>query len=168
MWRPTERCRFEGCAGWAWAQGYCDPHYQKLKAPGVIRKRRISNDDLARFHTKYVVNPATGCWDWAGTVQPRGYGMIGVTEDGKGRSYRAHRFAYMKLVGPIPDGAMLLHLCDNRRCVNPRHLIPGTSHDNMRDSVDNGRNSRARGTYNRSITPAKALNIRVLYAKGLV
>lgn len=43
----------------------------------------------------------------------------------------AHRFSYEILVGPIPEGMELDHLCKNRRCVNPAHLEPVTHHENL-------------------------------------
>jgi hypothetical protein len=45
---------------------------------------------------------------------------------------RAHRFAYELLVGPIPEGLVIDHLCRNRRCVNPAHLEPVTAEENWR------------------------------------
>ncbi len=43
---------------------------------------------------------------------------------------RVHRLVYEELVGPIADGAVLMHSCANRRCVKPNHLTPGTVQDN--------------------------------------
>lgn len=59
-----------------------------------------------------------------------GYARIWV--DGKRR--RAHRVAYELLVGPIPDGLQIDHLCKVRNCVNPEHLEPVTQAENLRRS----------------------------------
>jgi hypothetical protein len=65
--RPTKPCQYEGCSGWAWARGYCDNHYQKLKREGKLKATRIVGDPVARFHANYQVNPANGCWNgWGG------------------------------------------------------------------------------------------------------
>jgi hypothetical protein len=61
------------------------------------------------------------CWLWTGNRNPNGYGRFG-----KPVQY-AHRVAYEAMVGPIPDGLTLDHLCRIRHCVNPAHLEPVTA-----------------------------------------
>ena len=73
-----------------------------------------------------LVDKSGSCWTWAGTVSGKGYGY--VRRDG--RSQRAHRVAYEMVVGPIPEGLHLDHLCRNRLCVNPGHLEPVTNRTN--------------------------------------
>lgn len=68
-----------------------------------------------------------GCWIWRGAIAGGGYGQIRV--DGNQR--KTHRVAYELVVGPIPDGHVLDHLCENRRCVNPYHLEPVTQQVNQ-------------------------------------
>lgn len=165
--RHTKRCSFDGCDGWAWAQGYCDHHYQKLKREGVIKKVRLFGDALERFMTRVDRNSETGCWEWTGPIHPHGYGQDAVHEGGKTRSYRAHRFAYANLVGPIPAGMVLRHRCDVRRCVNPDHLEPGTHAQNMRDCVERGRHWSQKDEDRRRLTKAMVQQIRILYARSL-
>lgn len=81
-----------------------------------------------RFWEK--VGPTGFCWEWNGCRGTDGYGQI---RDGKSR-VRAHRVAYELLVGPIPDGLFIDHLCRVRHCVNPDHLEPVTHKENMRRS----------------------------------
>lgn len=74
-----------------------------------------------------MVEKTEACWLWMGAKQPEGYGRFGA---GKGRSPLAHRYAYEQLVGPIPDGLTIDHLCRNTSCVNPAHLEPVSREEN--------------------------------------
>lgn len=76
-----------------------------------------------RFWAK-VIKTET-CWLWSASCG-HGYGRFSVNR----KSVIAHRFAYELLVGPIPDGLVLDHLCRVTRCVNPTHLEPVTTREN--------------------------------------
>lgn len=78
------------------------------------------------------------CWPWTGYLRSDGYGEITCG----GRKWRAHCLAYALVKGAIPDGQLVRHECDNRRCCNPGHLLTGTLADNMRDMVERGRSAR--------------------------
>lgn len=82
-----------------------------------------------RFWAK--VQPTGFCWDWTASIKPNGYGQFSVTTQPKQRVAYAHRFAYELLVGPIPEGMELDHLCRNRMCVNPDHLEPVDRRTNL-------------------------------------
>ena len=73
-----------------------------------------------RFWTKVNVDPVTGCWEWTAAISNGGYGVFSFDK----RPQKAHRVAYLTLVGPIADNFQLDHLCRNRKCVNPSHLEP--------------------------------------------
>lgn len=91
----------------------------------------------------YRIDPATGCWNWTGTHK-HAYG-----NESRGT---AHRTTYERLVGPIPAGHDLHHLCENTRCVNPAHLEPQPA-------------ERHRGRP-AALSPAKVAEVREVLAAG--
>lgn len=88
-----------------------------------------------RFWAK--VDKAGPCWLWTGLLfVSGGYGQFTIRY---GLVVRAHRLAYELAIGPIPEGKIIRHTCDVRRCVNPAHLIPGTQKENAQDMARRGR-----------------------------
>ncbi len=87
------------------------------------RDSRPTHED--RFWQR--VRPTGFCWEWLGMLNRTGYGRVNL----RGRMKLAHRAAYELLVGPIPEGMQLDHLCRNHGCVNPDHLEPVTGRENF-------------------------------------
>jgi hypothetical protein len=87
-----------------------------------------------RFWSKVRVAASTGCWMWTASKNRKGYGrlIVGSRTDNSQRTVQAHRWAYEVLVGAVPVGLQLDHLCRNRACVNPCHLEPVTCRENVR------------------------------------
>lgn len=88
----------------------------------------MSDSKARRFWPKVEKQPDGGCWLWTAALDPGGYGRFKV-----GRTSRlAHRVAYELVVGPIPGGLTLDHLCKVTACVNPEHLEPVDAGENVR------------------------------------
>jgi HNH endonuclease len=81
-----------------------------------------------------------GCWIYTGGKASNGYGVIDVN----GKSTLVHRFSFELFVETIPSGMEVLHKCDVRLCVNPKHLMLGSAQDNSSDMVKKGRNRVAK------------------------
>lgn len=103
-----------------------------------------------RFWSK--VRKSNGCWEWTSAIHRDGYGVFGVyrPEDRERlglstHNARAHRVAYALAKGPCPAGALILHSCDNPRCVNPDHLSAGTASQNTIEALERGRMVPMRG-----------------------
>jgi hypothetical protein len=128
-------CRIEGCErGGKLARGWCSMHYRRWRidgGPGEAEPRKLP------FWEQVDVGHPAGGWEWTGYSGPRGYGHTGQGD--------AHRQAYEGLVGPVPAGLQLDHLCQNTLCVNPDHLQPVTAQENQHRSHSvSGRNRRKR------------------------
>lgn len=65
---------------------------------------------------------ADACWTWPGRSMKNGYASSTTGRGPDKRAVYVHRYAYEKLVGPIPEGLVIDHLCRNRLCFNPAHL----------------------------------------------
>lgn len=112
--------------------------------------------DIARFFSKVRVEAgSTDCWPYAGTIGDNGYGRFSLN----GVHIAAHRFSYTLFHGPIAEGLVVRHRCDNPICVNPWHLETGTSQDNVRDRVIRDRSSRGERNGRTKLTAEQVLDI---------
>ena len=86
-----------------------------------------------RFRSKVNIGSPSDCWEWIGALTNKGYGNFYLGGGRAAPRYTcAHRYSYERLIGPIPDGLFLDHLCRNTKCVNPSHLEPVTNRENSR------------------------------------
>lgn len=84
------------------------------------------------------INQLTNCWEWTGSKNQGGYGMLGSMIEG-GNSVYAHRASWIVNHGPIPEGHVVCHKCDNPACFNPDHLWIGSDAENTQDRVQKKR-----------------------------
>jgi len=98
--------------------------------------------DEAFFASRSIYNESTGCREWSLRRNATGYGQA----KHRGRNYMAHRLAWAMVHGPIPEGMIVCHQCDNPSCVNVKHLFLGTTQDNVDDKMHKGRHVVTRGS----------------------
>ena len=130
--QPIEGCAIDDCEAAHYCRGWCRIHYNRWRRQGDPLVNLHAIPLLDRFNAKWTADVAA-CWVWTGRLNDDGYGVLDMSWRGGGPKLRsAHRLAYELLVGPIPDGLELDHLCFVRSCVNPAHLEPVTHAENLR------------------------------------
>ena len=127
---PTGVCSIEDCTQPAYRRGWCNTHYTHwyrngnpllTRGPGIAPRDWT---DGQRFWAKVV--KTDGCWERVGP-----YATFRVA----GQDIGSHRYSWILHYGPIPEGMMVCHRCDNPPCVRPDHLFLGDAFDNMRDAA---------------------------------
>ena len=109
-----------------------------------------------RITNKVQICAETGCWNWKGAKQLRGYGVLIIA----GKRYAAHRLSYALFHRQWPGRLYVCHSCDNVSCVNPEHLFLGTQKDNLQDMAAKGRSTRGERNPQAKLTADDVKTIR--------
>lgn len=136
---------------------------RKYCSPPCYRVGRKAHPEL-RFWQN--VDMMGECWTWQGERRQRGYGAFYTMRNGV-KFVAAHRYAFELCYGPIPNGLLILHRCDNPPCVRPDHLYAGTQADNMRDRKHRTGFPVGSAHYMAKLTEETVRKIRKLHASGV-
>lgn len=98
----------------------------------IAARMWMTAEDLHEIMQAFT-EPDGLCLKWTGQTDSRGYGAMKRRQGEHCERIGAHRLAYAMHVAPLPSGLVVLHLCDNKLCVNPHHLALGTQKANMFD-----------------------------------
>lgn len=123
----------------------------------------------ARFWSKICKeDKPNGCWLWNGSMYKNGYGLFQVQRNDVRLNFLAHRLCYSLSGFELPAKPLILrHQCNVRRCVNPKHLLPGTIKDNARDRESFGVSLKGEGNGQAKLNDEAVREMRKLYQSGL-
>lgn len=121
-----------------------------------MKKISISDKIAENFKNKYQ-KIDNGCWEWQRALDGGGYGIL---KNSQKRNFKAHRVAYYLAYGDFNERLLVLHKCDNPKCVNPDHLFLGTNKDNTRDMLNKNRHCFGERQHKSKLNEIQVLSIR--------
>lgn len=160
------QCNVEDCFSPRHIRDLCKKHYirwQKYRDVNVVLNPRDLT--MEQRFLRHVKKTRT-CWLWTGSINEKGYGRFQINQ----RCSRAHRVSYQLWKGDIMSNMYVLHICDNRSCVNPEHLYLGDQFQNMNDMYKRKRDYHLKREYhpNSKLTEQKVKEIRKLLKSGMM
>lgn len=163
-------CSTRGCDREAVIRGVCRKHYASKRKSGEIVVKQIRSVQRQEtpiadiFRRSYVVDPATGCWNFK-----RKYKLFWIRDGSTWKGIKSSHLS-LKLLGiDVPKGKQVNHGCNNAFCGNPDHLYVGTQFDNIQDGIQAGVFGRKGEQSPASkLTEEQVIEIRGLIEKGVL
>ena len=131
------KCQVPECEVKSQAKGYCDRHYARYLKYGDPNTTKNLYTKFYDTDTRLraMVKSWSGCW-----LTSKENKYVGMSINSQTRY--AHRIAYETWVGPIPAGLAIIHMCNNKACINPKHLLLSTQRINMQHKTLRPRTTR--------------------------
>jgi hypothetical protein len=122
-------------------------------------KRKYANIEDVLANT---LRTESGCMEWQGAINKDGYAACNAY--GLFKSQALHREVHRLHTGATPE--VVMHSCDNRKCINPEHLVSGTPEANLLDKLVKNRQAQGAANGRAKLTPQAVLKIRELWSTG--
>ena len=113
-----------------------------------MNKQDILKQVLPKFYGRLSFQSNTECIHFKGHTNKDGYTEFQFRFEGDKYNVLAHRASYEICIGKLSNSDIVMHSCDNRKCINPNHLVKGTHNDNVQDRVNKSRSATGKDNGN--------------------
>lgn len=168
---PKGTCNFPNCDKYDshLRRGLCHNCYERMRRAGHLEEFQARPKKIPTWDRMVKIGwteTDSGCWEWRGTKNADGYGTIFNGTYGKNKSPRrsiTSRVSWEHHYGPIPEGLLVCHTCDNPPCIRPDHLFLGAPRVNSHDMVNKRRSTNGERNPNAKLTDREVQEIREKY-----
>jgi hypothetical protein len=152
----VKQCEVDGCDTEVYSNGgrwssrpfalstrYCRKHLRWLEQYGTLEPPKMAQGSAEFRFWKHVDKRGEDeCWLWRASSKNTVSGYGSFWDNDLKKNLLAHRVSYQLANGEVPIGRVVMHTCDNPKCVNPKHLMLGSNKENGEDKARKGRSAR--------------------------